>query len=124
MKTRLQEKLAALILEEMSVRLKERNKILELLTEFSEFPPEIVTEEFLNEFEKLLDSGLRQEILKRLSLPEQILPAKPSEAVRVTELKPKIKEQKTEEVVIEPKSITTSSVFCSLIFGFNSVTKN
>jgi hypothetical protein len=106
MKTRLQEKLATLILEEMSVRLKERNKILELLTEFSEFPPEIVTEEFLNEFEKLLDSGLRQEILKRLSLPEQILPAKPSEAVRVTELKPKIKEQKTEEVVIEPKSIS------------------
>jgi hypothetical protein len=106
MKTRLQEKLAALILEEMSVRLKERKNILELLTEFSEFPPEKVTEEFLNEFEKLLDSGLRQEILKRLSPREQPLPTKLSEAIQATEVKPEITEQKAEEGVIEPKSVS------------------
>jgi hypothetical protein len=82
MKTRLQEKLASLIIEEMSERLKQRSKILDILADFSDFAPEKVTEEFLNEFEKFLNSGLREEILKRLSSQQ-----KPSAKIQGEEIK-------------------------------------
>lgn len=66
MKSRFKDKLAALLLTEMSERLKDREKIKQYLSEFTTFPPEKVTEEFLNEFEKFLSSDKRNEIAKRL----------------------------------------------------------
>lgn len=66
MKSRFKDKLAALLLTEMSERLKDREKIKQYLSEFTAFPPEKVTEEFLNEFEKFLSSDKRNEIAKRL----------------------------------------------------------
>jgi hypothetical protein len=100
MKTRLQEKLATLIIEEMSIRLKEREKILDLIAGFSDFPPERVTEEFLNEFEKLLESGLREEIYNRLSSETQPSPQKLTGTVQVSEVKTQIVEEITEETII------------------------
>lgn len=66
MKSRFKDKLAALLLAEMSERLKDREKIKQYLSEFTAFPPEKVTEEFLNEFENFLGSDKRSEIAKRL----------------------------------------------------------
>lgn len=68
MKKSFQEKLAQLILEEISERLKNREYLKEILLEFSDFPPEKVAEEFLKEFESLLTGKLKQEILERLKL--------------------------------------------------------
>lgn len=66
MKSRFKDKLAALLLAEMSERLRDREKIKQYLSEFTAFPPEKVTEEFLNEFENFLGSDKRGEIAKRL----------------------------------------------------------
>ncbi len=66
MTSRFKDKLTALLLEEMSERLKDREKIKQYLSEFTAYPPEKVTEEFLNEFEIFLDSEKRGEIAKRL----------------------------------------------------------
>lgn len=70
MKSRLQEKLVKLILEEMSERIKERDKIFELLAEFSDFPAEKVTNEFLNAFEQLLENK-KGEIFDKLKIENQ-----------------------------------------------------
>jgi hypothetical protein len=99
MKTRLQEKLAALIIEEMSMRLKEREKILDIIACFSDFPPERVTEEFLNEFEKLLESGLREEIYNRLASEAQPPPEISVAAVLISEVQTEVVEQITEEPI-------------------------
>lgn len=104
MKTRLQEKLVAIIIDEMSMRLKEREKILDIIAGFSDFPPERVTEEFLNEFEKLLESGLREEIYNRLSSEAQPSPEISVEAVLI----PEVKTEVVEEITGEP--ITTEIV--------------
>ncbi len=66
MKSSFQEKLAQLILDEISERLKNRAYLNEVLRDFLEFPPEKVAEEFLNEFEKFLGGNIKEEILDRL----------------------------------------------------------
>lgn len=111
MKSRFKDKLAALLLTEMSERLKDREKIKQYLSEFTAFPPEKVTEEFLDEFEKFLGSDKRNEIAKRLhqlfvkefETPPPEIPVAPSEEIpEFSKLKIDIEIVPTEEIAAHP----------------------
>ncbi|MDI6803954.1 MAG: GvpL/GvpF family gas vesicle protein [Bacteroidota bacterium] len=119
MKSRFKDKLAALLLAEMSERLRDREKIKQYLSEFTAFPPEKVTEEFLNEFENFLGSDKRGEIAKRLhqSLFQkietpltEISVAPPEETHEFLKLKIDIEPIQTEEIVVTASSIENEIV--------------
>ncbi|RCK77602.1 MAG: hypothetical protein IGBAC_1911 [Ignavibacteriae bacterium] len=98
MNSNFQEKLAQLILDEISERLKKREYLKEVLKKFLEFPPEKVAEEFLSEFEKLLTGNLKEEIINRLKL------------MYLREIQPQVKENiiAEESINIENEAIVST----------------
>ncbi|MDP2208745.1 MAG: GvpL/GvpF family gas vesicle protein [Bacteroidota bacterium] len=125
MKSRFKDKLAALLLAEMSERLRDREKIKQYLSEFTAFPPEKVTEEFLNEFENFLGSDKRNEIAKRLhqsffqkietpqggGLPQstEISVASPEDVQELSKLKIEIETEQSEEIAVVDDTRTLES---------------
>ncbi len=126
MKSRFKDKLAALLLEEMSERLRDREKIKQYLSEFTAFPPEKVTEEFLNEFENFLGSDKRGEIANRLhqshvnkieipqergSIQSTEIPATPTRDVQeCSKFKIEIEPIQAKEIVVDTSSIESKIV--------------
>lgn len=139
MKSRFKDKLAALLLTEMSERLRDREKIKQYLSEFTAFPPEKVTEEFLNEFENFLGSDKRNEIAKRLhqsffqkietpqggGLPQstEISVASPEDVQELSKLKIEIETEQSEEIAVVDDTRTLESEMVSQVQETSPVTQ-
>lgn len=124
MRSRFKDKLTALLISEMSERLRDREKIKQYLSEFTAFPPEKVTEEFLNEFEKFLGSDKRGEIAKRLH--QALIKGIETPQEDVHELsKPKIEIEieKSEEIAAVDETIRLESELVSRVQETSPITQ-
>ncbi len=139
MKSRFKDKLASLLLTEMSERLRDREKIKQYLSEFTAFPPEKVTEEFLNEFENFLGSDKRNEIAKRLhqsffqkietpqggGLPQstEISVASPEDVQELSKLKIEIETEQSEKIAVVDDTRTLESEIVQEVQETSSITQ-